>query len=162
QIFEQMLAEVSRYEAPLVFCYGSYERTFLKRMRKAAERKRPVGRVLGGLVNVLSLVHAHLYFPCHSNGLKDVAGCLGCSWGEREAPGQQSLVWRARWEETRDERWKEKLLTYNREDCQSLRKVTDFVAAVRSRPGPADAAMPASNNGPQVAWVEELDRLGMI
>ncbi len=29
------------------------------------------------MVNVLSVVYAHLYFPCHSNGLKDVAGCLG-------------------------------------------------------------------------------------
>ena len=50
-----------------------------------------VDRVLGALVNVLSVVYDHLYFPCHSNGLKDVAGCLGCSWSEPDASGLQSI-----------------------------------------------------------------------
>ena len=34
------------YDDFRVFCYGSYERAFLKRMRKAAKRKKPVDRVL--------------------------------------------------------------------------------------------------------------------
>ena len=88
----------------MVFCYGSYERAFLKRMRKAAARKEPVDRVLAALVNVLSVVYAHVYFPCHSNGLKDVAGCLGFSWTDPEASGLQSIVWRKRWEASHAER----------------------------------------------------------
>ena len=32
EIFEQLVAVVSRYENPLVFCYGGYERTFVQRM----------------------------------------------------------------------------------------------------------------------------------
>ena len=54
EIFEQFLAEVGRYDDFLVFCYGGYERAFLKRMRKTATRKEPVDRVLDALVNVLS------------------------------------------------------------------------------------------------------------
>ncbi len=106
---EQFLAEVDRYENFRVYCYGSYERAFFKRMRKAAKRKKPVDQVLDRLVNVLSVIYAHLYFPSHSNGLKDVAGCLGCSWSEPDASGLQSLVWRARWEAGHDGEWKEKL-----------------------------------------------------
>src|SRR5438034_11659659 len=34
QIFEQFLAAVGRHDDFLVFCYGAYERAFLKRMRK--------------------------------------------------------------------------------------------------------------------------------
>ena len=82
-----------------LFHYGSYEKTFLKRMRKVVKRKRLVDRVLAKAVNVLSVIHAHVYFPTFSNGLKDVGRYLGCSWTRAEnASGLQSLVWRARWE----------------------------------------------------------------
>jgi hypothetical protein len=43
-------------------------------MRKRAKEKAPVDRVLKSLVNVLSLVYAHFYFPTYSNGLKEVGG----------------------------------------------------------------------------------------
>jgi predicted RecB family nuclease len=161
-IFERLLAEVGRYEDFRVYCYGGYERAFLKRMRKAARRKKAVDRVLERLVNVLSLVHAHLYFPTHSNGLQDVAGCLGCSWTEPDASGLQSLVWRARWEAGRDEAWKQKLVTYNMEDCAALRELTELVAAVGSKPGPPAGPRPGVESGLSVAWVEELDRLGRV
>jgi uncharacterized protein (TIGR03067 family) len=161
-IFEQFLTEVSRYDDFCVYCYGGYERAFLKRMRKAVRRKRPVDRVLQRVVNVLSLVHAHLYFPRFSNGLKDVAGCLGCSWTEPNASGLQSLVWRARWEATGDAAWKQTLLTYNLEDCTALKKVTDLAREVRLGPRPATGARPSTGNGPHVAWVEELDQLGKV
>ena len=39
-------------------------------------------------------------------------------------------MWRARWEQTREQVWKDKLLTYNAEDCAALKKVTEFVQAV--------------------------------
>ena len=158
EMFERFLAEVSRYDDFLVFCYGSYERTFLKRMRKAARRKKPVDRVLDRLMNVLSLVYAHLYFPCHSNGLKDVAGCLGCSWSEPDASGALSLVWRARWEAGRDELWKARLTTYNLEDCTALKKVTEAVYAIGARQAPAAEASVGGTVGPPVTWVQEIDR----
>src|SRR5215217_7914933 len=90
-----------------------YEREFLKKMRKRATRKAPVDRVLKALVNPLSLIYSHIYFPTYSNGLKDVGACLGCSWTEPDASGIQSLVWRGRWEASHDEVWKQKLITYN-------------------------------------------------
>src|SRR5262245_16709096 len=161
-IFEQFLAEVGRYDDFRVFCYGSYERDFLKRMRKTAKRKGPVDRVLKSLVNVLSLVYVHLYFPTYSNGLKDVAGCLESSWSESDASGLQSLVWRAKWEATKDEAWKEQLLAYNREDCAALKRVSELVYAAGSRPGTADGGRLRVEGQPPLALVEELDRLGAI
>jgi predicted RecB family nuclease len=155
-IFERFLAEVGRYDDFRVFCYGGYERAFLKRMRTAAARKDAVDGVLDRLVNVLSLVYAHAYFPCHSNGLKDVAGCLGCSWSEPDASGVQSLVWRGRWEAAGEESWKRKLLAYNQEDCVALAKVTAFLYALRSGAGAAAAPGTTGEAGPEVAWTEDL------
>jgi predicted RecB family nuclease len=161
-IFEQFLAEVSRYDDIQVLCYGRYERAFLKRMRRAASRKKSVDRVLAVLVNVLGLVYSHLYFPCYSNGLKDVAGCLGCSWTDLDASGVQSIVWRKHWEAGHADEWKQKLVRYNREDCAALRKVSELVSAISSRP--ADAGVPPLTGGCglPVASVEELDKLGAV
>src|SRR5262249_26204813 len=106
EMLRQFRAEVSKPGEARLYCYGTYERTFLKRMRKAARRKGPVDRVLAALVNVLSVVYAHAYFPCYSNGLKDVAGCLGCSWSDPQASGLQSVVWRKGWEATHGDEWR--------------------------------------------------------
>jgi hypothetical protein len=125
-------------------------------MRKAVQPKGLVDRVIEKSVNVLSVLHATVYFPTHSNGLKEVGRHLGCSWTEEDASGLQSLVWRARWEVARDPAWKYKLLTYNAEDCAALRKVTEFVQALgeaaRSRGGAGEAAQ----GGPAVAWADEV------
>jgi predicted RecB family nuclease len=107
EIFEQFLAVVARYEDFLVFSYGSYEKAFLKRMRRVAKRKKLVDKVLGRLVNALSLLYAHVYCPTYSNGLKEVGGCLGCSWAEPDASGLQSMVWRMRWERTHEDGWRQ-------------------------------------------------------
>jgi uncharacterized protein (TIGR03067 family) len=158
-IFQRFLDEATSHDDCKMFCYGGYERTFIKRMRKAAVGTKQVDRVLDRLVNVLSEVYDHLYFPCHSNGLKDVAACLGCSWSEADASGIQSLVWRARWEATGDEAWKQKLLTYNMEDCAALKGVAELVDSVGCGP---DAARPSVESETPVAWVEELDRVATV
>jgi predicted RecB family nuclease len=160
EIFRQFLAEVGKHPDARLYCYGTYERTFLKRMRKAAPRKGPVDRVLAGLVNVLSVVYAHAYFPCHSNGLKDVAGCLGCSWSDPQASGLQSIVWRKGWEASRADEWKDRLVTYNREDCSALRRVTEFLHANGPGAGTRGGTTPAATGDPLVASVEEIDQLG--
>ncbi len=159
EMFAAFLAEVSRYEDFRVYCYGSYERAFLRRMRKGAKRKKPVDRVLERLVNVLSLVYAHVYFPAYSNGLKDVAGCLGCSWTEPGASGVQSLVWRANWEATKDDEWKQKLLTYNREDCIALRTVSEFARSLAASDTQTGHALPADERHPAVERVQDAASL---
>ena len=133
RMFEDFLAQVGRFEDFQVFCYGGYERAFLMRMRKQARRKTPVDRVLKALVNTLSFIYSHFYFPTYSNGLKDIGGYLGCSWTEPAASGIQSIVWRRKWETSRNEEWKRCLNKYNLEDCAALRRVTGMVCAIAAK-----------------------------
>jgi hypothetical protein len=42
----------------------------------------------------------------------------------------QSLVWRRRWEQTDNDSFKQKLVTYNAEDCQALRLITEHLEAL--------------------------------
>ena len=100
-IFEKFLDSVADFDDFLVFCYGSYEKAFLQRMRMRSHRKDLVDRVLKSLVNILSLIYPHIYFPTYSNGLKEVASYLGSTWTDPNASGIQSITWRKQWEKTK-------------------------------------------------------------
>lgn len=158
KIFERFLDVLARHNDFRVFCYGGYEKSFLTRMRKQASRPDLAEKVLKSLVNVLSLVYSNVYFPCYSNGLKDVAGHLGCTWSDPQASGIQSLVWRARWEATRNQDWKQKLITYNAEDCTALKRVTGVIQAIVARAAP-NAPQAANQTLPPVGFVRDLDKL---
>ncbi len=157
KVFDSFLDLLDDIEDFVLFHYGGYEKALLRRMRRVVKRKRLVDRALAKAVNVLSAIHTSVYFPAFSNGLKEVGHHLGCTWTEEDASGLQSLVWRARWEQTREPIWKEKLLTYNAEDCAALRKVAEFVQAVgefaRWRGEGAGGTPPS---GPTVAWADEV------
>jgi predicted RecB family nuclease len=153
-IFARFLAIVARYDAPRLYCYGNYERSFMARMRRHARRKKCIDAVLAALTNVLTITYPHFYFPTYSNGLKEVAGCLGCRWTEPGASGIESVVWRKNWEKTGDASWKARLIQYNLEDCDALRRVTAFLSeqpngGAESKPGAV----------PRVAPVAQLDKL---
>src|SRR4051794_24494425 len=158
-IFEQCLDQIQRFDDFVVYSYGVYEKTFLTRMRKTTDRPDLVDRVLRSLVNVLSLVFSHFYFPTFSNGLKDVGRSLGCSWSDDEASGLQSLAWRMRWEAMHEELWKRKLTTYNMEDCLALKKVTGFARAIAAWVRAGTAIPSTGPDIPPVAQVHEIDKL---
>jgi predicted RecB family nuclease len=156
QAFDAFLDLLDGREDFALFHYGSYERKLLRRMRKVVKRTKLVDLVLANAVNVLSAIHACVYFPTYSNGLKEIGRYLGCTWTAEDASGLQSLVWRARWQKRQEPVWKDKLVTYNAEDCAALRKVAEFVQAVgeaaRSRSEGGDVTLSA----PAVAWAEEV------
>jgi predicted RecB family nuclease len=130
RMFGEFLDVLGQYEDFSLFHYGSYEKAFLRRVRRQAGRKKLADRILANSTNVLSVIHAGVYFPTLSNGLKEVGAYLGCTWTEEGASGLLSLVWRRRWEETADDAWKEKLLTYNQEDCAALKTLTEAVFTI--------------------------------
>jgi predicted RecB family nuclease len=159
RVFEQLLQLLRGYDDFRIFCYGSYERAFLKRMRKHALRKRLADQVLARTTNVLSVIYDHVYFPVYSNGLKDVARFLGFAWADPDASGLQSLVWRAGWEQTGEESFKQRILQYNLDDCAALKRVVEVLFAIAPGEVAAKAAPAAMATMPPLARVEELDTL---
>lgn len=131
-MLQQFLHVCSQYKNSIFFHYGSYERIYLKGCKKkfAQRYRREIDRILTTLVNVLTIIYSHIYFPTYSNELKDIARYLGYSWTQQNASGIQSLVWRMRWEMTKDDIWKQMLLQYNIEDCFALKKLTDCIYTI--------------------------------
>lgn len=158
EIFEQFVAEVSQHASFQLFCYGSFEREFVVRMRKQAQRPDLVDAILAVLVNTLSLVYAHLYFPTYSNGLKDIGRCIGARWTEPEASGIQSIVWRSQWAATGDERWKQMLITYNEEDCEALQRVTELARSIATK-GQSEPARSTMHVRPPISLLQDVEKL---
>jgi predicted RecB family nuclease len=101
-----------------VYHYGGYEK---KAFGTLAKRHGHGGGLGDRLVNMASFVYGKVYFPVRSNGLKSLGRFVGAAWTDPKASGLQSLVWRHRWEMTRDEWFRQSLLRYNREDCEAVR-----------------------------------------
>ncbi|HBI44060.1 MAG TPA: IS66 family transposase [Planctomycetales bacterium] len=124
-------ALVSRLDAfpdALVYHYGSYEK---KAFATLAKRHGKGKDLVNRLVNVAGSVYGKVYFPVRSNGLKSLGRFVGAAWTDPQASGLQSLVWRHRWEMTRDERFRQSLLQYNREDCEAVRLLVDRLDQIR-------------------------------
>jgi predicted RecB family nuclease len=114
-------------DAP-IYHFGSYER---KAFATLAKRHGKGKDLLKRLVNVAASVYGKVYFPVRSNALKVLGRFVGAVWSDPEASGLQSLVWRHRWEVTRDERFRQCLLPYNREDCEAVRLLVDRLDQIR-------------------------------
>jgi predicted RecB family nuclease len=119
--------------------YGSYESTFLKRTiqryPEVAKDFLRLDRLISEAVNILRLVSTQVYFPTYSNRLKEIAQYLGFRWTDSSASGLYSLMWRSQWERTRDPDLKERIITYNAEDCAALEIVFDSVLRLSQQDG---------------------------
>ena len=67
----------------------------------------------------------------HSRSLKAIGHFLGARWTAPQASGLQSLVWRHQWEHTQEATYRDLLVTYNREDCQALKQLTDELSRIQ-------------------------------
>jgi predicted RecB family nuclease len=135
-IFLQFVDLVAGLPGCKLFHFGRYD---ADAVRKAAGNNphlsAEVERILSESTDVLRLVHSHIYFPTYSSSLKEIASFLAFRWSEAAASGAQTIVWRERWELSRDPSLKETLIRYNREDCLALKVVCDFVrTAIDARP----------------------------
>lgn len=131
EIWEKFLQIIRTIDNPQLIYYGSYETIFLKRMKERYGQSIKdsvfIDELLAQSINVVSVIYAQIYFPTYSNGLKEIAHYLGFRWSEATASGFQSLIWRKQWELSGDVKIKDKLITYNAEDCQALEKVVEVV-----------------------------------
>ena len=150
--WKSFLDTVSTISTFSLFHYGSYETRFLTSMASQYGISPELRERLGlNSVNVLSILYTHVYFPIHSNSLKSVATFLGFKWSTDGASGLQSIAWRCLWEKTRDEALKQKLISYNYDDCQALHVVTAALDSIAGN-APTDSAFGS------VSHAEDLKR----
>ena len=158
RIWTDLLGILSNIAKPVLLHYGRYETTFLGRMRKRygdPPEASVAFNAINTAVNVLPVIFAQIYFPVCSNGLKSVAGWLGFRWSVSDASGAQTIQWRSEWECSRDSRIKEKLITYNSEDCRALELVTQTVHEICKTPAQSTVVEKSNREVIQVESMKE-------
>src|SRR5215471_14579566 len=128
-IIAKFCEAVAAYPNAKLFHFGAYEVKAFKAMREYLVNSLGsfADQILGSCHNVLPVIHHHCYFPTYSNRLKDIAGFLGYQFDNDIRSGVGSIVFRERWEETTNPALKQALIIYNRQDCEALKTVCDFV-----------------------------------
>src|SRR5215207_11488705 len=133
-IWRECLCALKEIDNPQIVHYGAYENRFLKHMRErwkpAAEHAELLDRLIDESVNLLSVIHARIYFPSYSNSLKDIAQWLGFEWTWSQASGTASTLLRRCWELTFDGTLKRELIAYNIEDCREAGVITEAIARI--------------------------------
>jgi len=143
RIWSEFLDVLSTVENPVLVHYGSYETTFLKRMSERyggmPEGSVPV-KAMASTINLLSAIFAQIYFPTHSNGLKDVAGWLGFNWSDGLLSGLKTISCRERWASSGNPSEKQRLICYNALDCEALSLVTRTILGLNQPETSSEAA----------------------
>jgi predicted RecB family nuclease len=154
-IWRDFLEILASIDKPVLIHYGRFETTFLKHMTDrygGPPADSDSAKAIESTINLLSLIFGQVYFPCYSNGLKDISKFLGFEWSEPSAGGLQTILWREKWENSRESSLKEKLVTYNSEDCRAVCLVTDCLTnLITSNPDTSGAS-------PIIVHVESLPR----
>ena len=127
QIFNKFIKIITDLDDCNIFYYGKYESKVFKRILKSKYSKKVKDLLKSNSTNILSAIYSNIYFPTHSNSLKEIGKYLGCNWSVKNASGIQAIVWRNKWEKSNDIGLKNILITYNYEDCIALKIVTDFI-----------------------------------
>lgn len=171
KIWSDFIDILSAIQNPVLIHYGSFETSFFKSMciRYGGPGREEVEKVIHSSVNLLSFIYARIYFPTFTNGLKEVAGYLGFNWSEVNASGFMTILWRTEWEKSRNPLLKEKLTTYNREDCEALCYLTKFIDKIMKGGGkdtdivhtdsmPREGFFKFRKNQFQLTAMEEINR----
>ncbi len=128
-MWQQFVDTVTQYPDAPMYHYGSYEPRAIATLANRYETD--TASLAKRLVNVNRYIYGKVYFPVRSNGLKDIGTFIGAKWTSPQASGLQSLVWRHHWDTMHNPHYKHTLLTYNAEDCQSLKLLTDELAKIQ-------------------------------
>jgi hypothetical protein len=145
RIWSECLRQLGRLENPQIIHFGSYETSFLKRMKERYPLLLPSPSFVDELVshscNLLSQIFGTIYFPTFTNGLKDIAQYLGFRWTNSEGSGAVASLWRLYWDLSFAESVKSELMRYNIEDCRAA-EVVDL--AVQQICGAQNVGSPVS------------------
>jgi predicted RecB family nuclease len=135
-IFIQFIDLLNTQNDFVLYHYGSYEMQALKRIanKLPLPYQNGIKKIIENSFNVLTFFSNDIYTPTYTNGLKDIANYLEFYWRDEKASGNQSIIWRYNWELTPTSNLKERLTTYNIEDCRALMKVQQWLTTTFDTP----------------------------
>lgn len=127
---------LSRFDECVIYHWHHYEATRFRRMARAYGLDEVLQTaVLGRLRDLYKDATRGFAFPTHGNSIKAIAPYMGFTWSQEEVSGTESIALYFEYvQDPKTNREKlDRIIRYNREDCEALRVVKDWLAS-HSRP----------------------------
>lgn len=117
-------------EEDVVYHYGSYEKTKANRLREKYDLPEATLEKFDRLrVDLYRVVEQCSDWPLSSYGVKSIAKHLGFKWTSEDASGANSIAWFQEYQSNpANKELLQKILTYNREDCEAMIVVKNYLA----------------------------------
>ena len=137
-IFKKFAELLGELEEVSLFHYGKYDQRVFKRIFSSSRNKKVKEIVINNSTDILKSIRRNIYFPTYSNSLKEIGSFLGYNWSKKDSSGLQSIFWRWKWDNSMDEKIKDDLIQYNKDDCLALGKVVEFINNIFDKTGQED------------------------
>ncbi len=135
RVFSQAWDYVASNPEAAVYYYSHYECTTWRKLARKypnvaseADVRAFFERELS--VDLYKIVGLKMIWPTRGHGLKKTAKFLGFSWSDEDPSGAASIEWYHRWVETSDQAIRDRILTYNEDDCVATRVLLDGLRAL--------------------------------
>ncbi|MFH0777925.1 MAG: TM0106 family RecB-like putative nuclease [Candidatus Eisenbacteria bacterium] len=132
---------VARIRDYHVYHYASYERTVLTKLAERFEcSPQLLEEFFGKSTDLFRVVEKHTDWPSHSYSIKLVSRCLGFGYSDADPGGLKAAKWYADYVQSPEENapLKEKILQYNKEDCEAMIVLKDWLVEKSKRGGSGD------------------------
>jgi len=129
-ILEQFTALLKSRSHFVIYHYGTYEKTKMKRM---LERYGIKDNFTDKMVDLNQVLKSSVVFPTYSFGLKEIAKQLGFSWSEQGMDGFISIAHYLNYLQNGDKGEIQKIIKYNEEDCRATATVKDFLDSLSEK-----------------------------
>ena len=130
-MFLEFVKWLSALDDYVLYHWAPYEKARFGRMAdkyklKAAQK----AAILGKLQDLRKIAIAGFAFPTYGTGIKAIAPYIGFEWSQDDVSGTESIAMYFEYVEdpVKNRKNLEKIVKYNREDCEALRVVKDWLA----------------------------------
>ena len=108
--------------------YGHYEQSIFNEKWDTLPKVR--------LFNLEKIVKDSVIMPVTSYSLKNIAKMLGFRWKNKEANAMQSMCWYSSYLETKDRKYLDLSIEYNKDDCLALLFVKKWLMSLKKKEVP--------------------------
>ena len=127
QAFDQAWDFMRASRPRAIYYYAPYEKTIYRKLREKYPDvcSRQDLEALFDAADTVDLytdvVRKSTEWPTHDYSLKTLARYLGFDWQDTDPSGASSIEWFHKWTDTGNESIRQRILTYNEDDCRATR-----------------------------------------
>lgn len=107
------------------------------------------------LINIEKIIKDSIILPISSYSLKNIGRFLGFRWQNKEATATQSMCWYSSYLESKDKKFLELSIEYNRDDCYALLFIKNWLVSLKQKGVPIKEFI----NGNSVGYLKISDSI---